>query len=324
MARGVDRRARAGSRRSKRPDLSERQRPADRAGAGRRRDRHHGAHRGAAATESRGQHGHRRQPPGRQYAIGAQAVARSARGRPHAAGRARTSRSRPTRICSASCPTTVKDFTPDPRALPDHAGAGRPSLGAGAERARADRATRRPSPASLNYGSYGVGTYAHLSMEDFKQRTGTDIVHIPYRGAAPAATGAACRRRFDADPQPQQHRGAREDRESRFWPPPARNARRCGPTCRPSPRPACRASRPPLWFALFGPPNMAPELVAKIHADVTKALDRPQTREFFQDQQLRAGRSFAGAIRQADPERFQALERIDQGSRSEARLRSAP
>ena len=50
-------------------------------------------------------------------------------------------------------------------------------------------ALAKAKPGSLNYGSYGIGTYAHLSMEDFKQRTGTDIVHIPYRGAAPAATG---------------------------------------------------------------------------------------------------------------------------------------
>ena len=49
-------------------------------------------------------------------------------------------------------------------------------------------ALAKAKPGSLNYGSYGIGTYAHLSMEDFKQRTGTDIVHIPYRGAAPAAT----------------------------------------------------------------------------------------------------------------------------------------
>ena len=48
-------------------------------------------------------------------------------------------------------------------------------------------ALAKAKPGKLNYGSYGVGTYAHLSMEDFKQRTGTDIVHIPYRGAAPAA-----------------------------------------------------------------------------------------------------------------------------------------
>ena len=37
-----------------------------------------------------------------------------------------------------------------------------------------------------------------------------------------------------------------------------------------------------VWFALFGPANMAPELVARIHADVSKALDLPQTREFFE------------------------------------------
>ena len=48
-------------------------------------------------------------------------------------------------------------------------------------------ALAKAKPGTLNYGSYGVGTYAHLSMEEFKQRTGTDIVHIPYRGATPAA-----------------------------------------------------------------------------------------------------------------------------------------
>ena len=36
------------------------------------------------------------------------------------------------------------------------------------------------------------------------------------------------------------------------------------------------------WFALWGPANMAPELVAKIHADVSKVLELPQSREFFQ------------------------------------------
>jgi hypothetical protein len=50
-------------------------------------------------------------------------------------------------------------------------------------------ALAKAKPGTLNYGSYGIGTYAHLSMEDFKRRTGTDIVHIPYRGAAPATTG---------------------------------------------------------------------------------------------------------------------------------------
>jgi tripartite-type tricarboxylate transporter receptor subunit TctC len=40
----------------------------------------------------------------------------------------------------------------------------------------------------LNYGSAGNGGISHLVPEMFKQATGTFIVHIPYRGSAPAFT----------------------------------------------------------------------------------------------------------------------------------------
>ena len=36
------------------------------------------------------------------------------------------------------------------------------------------------------------------------------------------------------------------------------------------------------WFGLFGPANMPPALVAKLHTDVSKGLDSPQTRQFFE------------------------------------------
>ena len=39
---------------------------------------------------------------------------------------------------------------------------------------------------SLNYGSIGNGSSSHLVAELFKQRAGLEIIHIPYRGAAPA------------------------------------------------------------------------------------------------------------------------------------------
>ena len=44
----------------------------------------------------------------------------------------------------------------------------------------------RKSPGSLNSGSAGAGSPHHLALEMFKQRTGVDIVHVPYRGSAPA------------------------------------------------------------------------------------------------------------------------------------------
>lgn len=44
----------------------------------------------------------------------------------------------------------------------------------------------RANPSKVNYASPGNGSPHHLAMEMFKHRTKTFIVHIPYRGAAPA------------------------------------------------------------------------------------------------------------------------------------------
>jgi tripartite-type tricarboxylate transporter receptor subunit TctC len=48
-------------------------------------------------------------------------------------------------------------------------------------------ARAKATPGALTYASQGLGT-AHLATEQFKLITGVDIVHVPYRGAAPAAT----------------------------------------------------------------------------------------------------------------------------------------
>jgi tripartite-type tricarboxylate transporter receptor subunit TctC len=41
-------------------------------------------------------------------------------------------------------------------------------------------------PGTLNYASAGIGTLPHVTMELLLQRTGIQVAHIPYRGAAPA------------------------------------------------------------------------------------------------------------------------------------------
>lgn len=41
-------------------------------------------------------------------------------------------------------------------------------------------------PGKLSYGTYGAGTGAHIIMEVLKKRTGAQVVHVPYRGEAPA------------------------------------------------------------------------------------------------------------------------------------------
>jgi tripartite-type tricarboxylate transporter receptor subunit TctC len=49
-------------------------------------------------------------------------------------------------------------------------------------------ALARARPGVLNYSSAGPGTTQHLAGELFKLRTGTNIVHVPYKGSAPSLT----------------------------------------------------------------------------------------------------------------------------------------
>src|SRR5206468_12505201 len=49
-------------------------------------------------------------------------------------------------------------------------------------------ALAKARPGELRYASGGNGSAAHLAMEYFKLRAGVDVVHVPYRGTAPAVT----------------------------------------------------------------------------------------------------------------------------------------
>ncbi|AZG10790.1 tripartite tricarboxylate transporter substrate binding protein [Pigmentiphaga sp. H8] len=49
----------------------------------------------------------------------------------------------------------------------------------------------KANPGKLSYASSGIGTVQHFGGELFQARTGTKLVHVPYRGGAPAATDLA-------------------------------------------------------------------------------------------------------------------------------------
>jgi tripartite-type tricarboxylate transporter receptor subunit TctC len=85
----------------------------------------------------------------------------------------------------ARLPYDIKDFTPIVGlVLINHGLIVHPSLpvhGVGELIAYA-----RAHPGELNYGTYGVGSTAHLNMELLQAQTGTKLVPIHYKGAAPA------------------------------------------------------------------------------------------------------------------------------------------
>jgi tripartite-type tricarboxylate transporter receptor subunit TctC len=52
-------------------------------------------------------------------------------------------------------------------------------------------AAAKSSPAKLNYGSGGNGSPQHIAMALFASRAGLQMIHVPYKGATPAAMAAA-------------------------------------------------------------------------------------------------------------------------------------
>ena len=61
----------------------------------------------------------------------------------------------------------------------------------------------KENPGKINYASPGIGTPQHASAELFKSMTGINMIHVPYRGSAPALTdllGGQLQAMFDTTP----------------------------------------------------------------------------------------------------------------------------
>jgi tripartite-type tricarboxylate transporter receptor subunit TctC len=138
----------------------------------------------------------------------------------------------------------------------------------------------KANPDKLSYGSFGIGTYAHLSMEDLKRRTGIEMQHVPYRGAAPALNGllgnevSGMLLNLSSVEQHAKSENARLIAA-------ATETRVPALPDLPTVAETVPGFKTSVWFGLWGPANMPPVLVAKIHADVSKALDLPETRQFL-------------------------------------------
>ena len=138
----------------------------------------------------------------------------------------------------------------------------------------------KANPGKLSYGSFGKGTYAHLSMEDLKRRTGIEMQHVPYRGAAPALNGLLGNEvsvMLLNLSSVEQHAKSGKVRLIAA----ATEARVSALPDLPTIAETVPDFKTSVWFGLWGPGKMAPELLAKIHADVSKALDLPETKQFF-------------------------------------------
>jgi len=132
----------------------------------------------------------------------------------------------------------------------------------------------------LSYGSFGTGTYAHLSMEDLKQRTGIEMQHVPYRGAAPGLNGLLANEvsvLLLNLSSVEQHAKAGQVRLIAA----ATEQRVPAYPDLPTIAETVPGFKTSVWFGLWGPAKLPPQTLAKIHDDVSKALELPETKAFF-------------------------------------------
>jgi tripartite-type tricarboxylate transporter receptor subunit TctC len=178
---------------------------------------------------------------------------------------------------------TIKDFAPisligkTPNVLNVH-----PSLPA--RSVQEFVALAKASPGKIQYGSSGVGTSPHLSMELFKNMARIDIMHIPYKGGAPALAdlmGGHVSAMLGNLPE---QIGAIK----------AGKVRAIGissvkrnpllpnvPTIADSGVPGFEVT---AWYGVAGPAAMPKPVQEKLHADMMKALKMPDLQQKLLDQ----------------------------------------
>jgi tripartite-type tricarboxylate transporter receptor subunit TctC len=136
-------------------------------------------------------------------------------------------------------------------------------------------ATARAKPESLSYGMSGNGTSAHLAGELLNYMAKVKIQSIPYKGGAPALTAViAGEIPISVNPLPEVV-GQLEGNAVRALA--VTTAQRSKalpdvPTVAEAGMPGYDAS---VWWGFLGPAGMAPDLIAKIHADLAAALKDP-------------------------------------------------
>ncbi|MBM3347714.1 MAG: tripartite tricarboxylate transporter substrate binding protein [Betaproteobacteria bacterium] len=144
-------------------------------------------------------------------------------------------------------------------------------------------ALAKARPGALNYGSGGAGTSAHMAAELLMRQAGLQLVHVPYKGNAPALVdllGGRLDLMFDNIPSLLQHIAA-----GRLRPLGVTSLKR-SPLLTEVPAisetvPGYEAS---IFQGLFAPAGTPPAVLARLHAAVVRFTDDPANKERFAQQ----------------------------------------
>ena len=142
----------------------------------------------------------------------------------------------------------------------------------------------KANPGKVNFGSSGNGSSIHLSGELFKSLAKVDMVHVPYKGSAPAVTdllGNQIAIMFDNMPSAIQH-----VRSGKLVPIAVTTAKRSPelpnvPTIAEAGVPGYEATS---WFGMFAPAGTPAPVVAQLNKAIVKVLNQPDVKKKINEQ----------------------------------------
>jgi tripartite-type tricarboxylate transporter receptor subunit TctC len=137
-------------------------------------------------------------------------------------------------------------------------------------------------PGKVGYASAGLGTSGHLAGELFKHLTKTDILHVPYKGNGEAVTdviGGQVQVLFSGVPPI-----LASIQAGKLRPIAIADTKRSPllpdvPTVAEAGLPGAESG---AWYGMIAPAGTPPEILDRIHAELGKALARPDVREQLQ------------------------------------------
>jgi tripartite-type tricarboxylate transporter receptor subunit TctC len=139
----------------------------------------------------------------------------------------------------------------------------------------------KANPGKLNFGSSGIGAAAHLTTELFRQTVGVDMVHVPFKGTAPALTALIANDiqvLVDTPSSLMPHvRGGKIKALAMF------SGRRLSafpdvPTVPEAGGPALESS---TWVMFMAPAGTPREIVSRLSAETAKAINDTDIKERF-------------------------------------------
>jgi tripartite-type tricarboxylate transporter receptor subunit TctC len=129
----------------------------------------------------------------------------------------------------------------------------------------------------LAYASGGNGSQHHLTMEMLKQRAGINLLHVPYKGGAPAATATVA---GDTMAMWSGSSNAPQIKAGRLRPLAVSGAQRSAQYPElPTIGEFCPGLENSIWLGLFGPASIPENVLVKLRAELKRVLEAPDVKE---------------------------------------------